>query len=103
MGIINHDERAILFGKVNNLWQRGNVTIHAKDAIRYHHYLVGVDALSLFQHAAQPGHVFMWIDFAWCPVQTNAVDNTGMIQFITDNQITVLQQGRDNTQVCRIA
>ena len=103
MGIVNHDERTILFSKVNNFRKWSNITIHAKDSIRYHHCFVGVDALSLFQYTAQAGHIFVWIDFARRPIQTNTVNDTGVIQFITDNQIAFLQEGRDNTQVCRVA
>src|SRR6266699_7289749 len=101
MRVVDHDEGTELFGKGDDLWQRCNVTIHAKDTVGHHHDFTS--AARLLKHATQPGHVSVWIDFTRCPVETYTVDDAGVIEFVADDDVLGKHEGRDDSQIGCIA
>lgn len=101
MGIIDHDEGAELFGEADDLWKWRDVSIHTEDTVCDDHDFAS--ASRFLQHAAQPGYVFVWVDLAGRSIETNAVDDAGVIEFVANNDVFGKYEGRDDAKVGGIA
>ena len=83
MRIINHGECAVLFGQLGNFRQRSDIPIHAEYAVGDNH-----DArrsLCFLKHLFEFTHVLVFEDLALRLSQADAVNDTGVIEFIADN------------------
>src|SRR5260370_34804287 len=101
MCVVDHNEGVEFFSEGDDLWQRCEATIHAKDAVGHHHDFTGT--ARLLKHATQPGHVSVWIDFTRCPVEAYAIDDAGVVELVADDDVLGKHAGRDNSQVACIA
>src|SRR5438309_5645556 len=94
MGIIDHHDRAIFFGKIAQSGQRSDVAVHRENAISDKQFLSG-----LIGHAGEfsfgVGNVLVLEDENFCAREARAIDDGSMIELVGDDEILFTQDGRD--------
>src|SRR5690242_16136130 len=100
MSIINYDNSSKAFRHFNNFIKGRDVTIHAKHTIGYDQPL----ALAIYavHQRCEVLHIGVTIYDNAGPGQTAAINDTGMIKFITKDNILGTGQSTNNTDICHI-
>ena len=97
MGVVDHDEGVIFVGQLADGFQVGDFAVHGEDAIggdKLETLLGGV--LELF---FQVGHVVVSVTEAGGFAEADAVDDTGVIQFVADNGVFGAEDGFKQTGI----
>ena len=98
MGIIDHDERVVFLGEVTDLgeWREGS--IHGEHPIGDDERAAGTlggDELRL-----KVCHVSVLVAIAGGLAETDAVDDRGVIEFVGDDGIAVVEEDFEDASVC---
>jgi len=75
----------------------GQYPHHTEDAIGHDHDLLRTSRF--LQNSPQIAHIFVAKDFARRFAEADTIDNAGMIEFIADNQVILLHQRGDHTEI----
>ena len=99
MGVVDHDHRTVPFGKITDLRQRCDETVHGEDAIGGDHDVLAPLALGVLELGLQVGHVLVVVAETLCLAQPDAVDDRGMVELVGDDGIVGPQQHLEETTV----
>jgi hypothetical protein len=97
MRVVHHQHGMVRLAEFGNLRQVGNTPLHAEHAIDHDHLTcIGTQVL---QDAFEILHVVMPKFERFAKGQTTPIENTGMIEPISNDKIPFLNQGRDGHHI----
>ena len=105
MGVVDHDGRTELLGRLDHAGEWRDVAIHREDAVGDDQDQPIVAAArppvlaSLAEHLAERGHVGVGIDLARRLRQPHPVDDRGVVERVRHDQVRLAGDGRDDTGV----
>src|SRR5690349_11938456 len=97
VGIIDHHCRAILSSNFAKLRQLDDIAFHAKDAVD--DYELTGRRLKLFQTCLQRGQILMWESEKLALSQKTALNDAGVIAFVTDHILAFAYQCADYPKI----
>jgi hypothetical protein len=100
MGVIDHEQSFIGSGKFYEFRERSNVSVHAEDAVCHNQFSSGP---ALFEESFQMDRISMGVDPDRGLAQSTPIDETGMVQLITENLVPLSHQRLKDREVGRIA
>ena len=93
MAVIHHYERLIFVRQIADPLQIRNDTVHGKNAVRSNQFDSCTRFIRCFQLFPQVFHIVVLIPESFCLAQTHTVDDTGVVQLITDHCVIRCQNG----------
>jgi len=97
MAIVNHHRRIVLVGQVADFIQTGHIAIHRKNTIRGNQTQTGI--FCFFEPGFEVSHITVFVAIALSLAQTDAIDNAGVIELVTDDGILGAKQRLKDTAV----
>ena len=85
VGFVQHGKQVIFFCKLHQTWQVDNITVHAENRIADNQTMAA--HLCSLNFLLQIRHIIMMINNSPRRALPTAINNTGMVQFITENHI----------------
>jgi len=97
VGVVHHDPRAVLFGKVHDVGQVRDVAAHGEHAVRYDE-AAGV-VRDLLERVFQALHVAVFVAEHAGVAELAAVVDAGVVFPVAQNVVAVAGHGADDAQV----
>ncbi len=97
MRVVDHRERVVFFGKLNDLSQVRDRSVHRETAVGRDQSKARVFGRA--QLRFEIGHVVVLVTKALRFAEADAVDNAGVIQLVTDHRVLVGEQRFEQTAI----
>ena len=97
MGVVHHDQRAVLVGQIADPGKIGNGAIHGENPVGRDH--PGSRRGSILEPGLKLRHVIVPVTMTLRLAEPDAVDDAGVVQFIGNDGIFRPEQGFEQTRV----
>ena len=95
--VIDHDQRLVLSGHIDKLRQGRNLAIHAEDPVGNHQ--PPSYPLRALESCCEVVRITVTIPDHLRSRQSTAINDTGVVEFVRENGIALLHQGRNHREV----
>src|SRR6267143_2706628 len=101
MSIVNVRYGLILRRQVDDVFEGGDVSIHAEDSVGNDED--SPETVSILQLLFQVAHVFVFVDSSLGLGHSTAVDDASVVELVANDQVSLINQREDRPGVRRVA
>src|SRR6516164_2340593 len=98
MSLVDHQDSAMLLSQIYDIRERRFISVHTEQRLCYNE--LSAIARRIFQSPFELIHIAMSVYKDLCTRETTTVDDTGMIERIAQNHISLSHQNRNDARVC---
>ena len=99
MAVVNHNQCMELVCQIADVFQISDDAVHGENAVSSDEFDSCSCCISLLKFCSQVSHIVVVVTITFCLAETNAVDDAGMVQFVTDDSILSGEDGLKQTAI----